>query len=35
MNEDNNRLCSKFKGWSPLQLFYNLPGMKPAIGYYS
>jgi hypothetical protein len=35
MYKNNSRDSSKFNGCSPLQLLYNLTGMKPAIGYYS
>ncbi len=35
MYKNNSRDSSKLKGCSPLQLFCNLKGMKPAIGYYS
>jgi len=35
MHKNNSRNSSKFKGFSPLQLFCNLTGKQPAIGYYS
>ncbi len=35
MYKNNSRFSSKFEGCSPLQLLYNLAGMKPANGYYS
>jgi hypothetical protein len=35
MYKNNSRDVSKFKGCSPLQLSYNLIGLKSEIGYYS
>ena len=35
MYKNNSRDSSKFKGCSPLQLFYNLTGKCHAVGYYS
>jgi len=35
MYKNNSRDSSKFKDYSPLQLFYNLKGKYNAIGYYS
>ena len=35
MHKNNSRNSSVIKGCSPLQLFCNLTGMKPEIGYYS
>ena len=35
MCENNSRDSGKFKGRSPLQLFFNLTGKSHAIAYYS
>lgn len=34
MYKNNSLYSFKFKGFSPLKLYYNLKGNKPAIGYY-
>ena len=35
MYKNNSRNSSDIKGYIPLQLWCNLTGIKPAIGYYS
>jgi len=35
MYKNNSQDSSKCMGCSPFQLYYNLKGIKPAIGYYS